>query len=112
MSPKINRPWFRTMTIRLVTTLFQCLIGGGIASFIYDFPPIYILYIVGNVCVLSIVTSIFSLPEARTDGTLQIDTKDVTKDVYRLNLDGDLSLLPKKKIVILSVDPNADLSQK
>jgi len=55
---------------------------------------------------------IFGLPESHTDGVLQIDTNNQEKDIYRLSLDGDITNLPKKKIIILSVDAKADLSHE
>ena len=46
-----------------------------------------------------------------TFGTLRIDHSNPEKDVYRLDLN-DLDALNKKKRVILTIDHNADLSQK
>lgn len=44
-------------------------------------------------------------------GTLKIDRSDPEKDIYRICLD-KLDDLPKKKRVMLKVDPYADLSQE
>lgn len=44
-------------------------------------------------------------------GTLRIDHSDPEKDIYRLDLD-DLDAINKKKRVILTIDHDADLSQK
>jgi len=46
------------------------------------------------------------------DGTLMIDSTSTDKDIYRLNLNGDLADLAGKSSITLSVDPNADLSSK
>ena len=47
-------------------------------------------------------------------GTLRIDHSDPEKDIYRLDLNdlNDLDALNTKKRVILTIDHNADLSQK
>lgn len=45
------------------------------------------------------------------DGTLQIDTTDPGKDVYRLNLN-TLDGIKDKSSITLKVDPKATLSQK
>lgn len=47
----------------------------------------------------------------KSSGTLQIDRTNPNKDVYRLAFN-ELDNLPKKKFVILKVDPNADLSRE
>lgn len=44
-------------------------------------------------------------------GTLKIDHSDPEKDLYRFEID-DLDDLSKKKRVILSIEHDADLSQK
>ena len=44
-------------------------------------------------------------------GTLRIDRQNPEKDIYRYDIKGDLTNLPKKKRIIWKVDPNADLSQ-
>ena len=46
-----------------------------------------------------------------TFGTLKIDRGNPEKDIYRFDIDGDIVNLPKKKRIIMRVDPNADLSQ-
>lgn len=43
------------------------------------------------------------------DGTLRIDTSDLTKDIYRLDLGKDFQELANKKKVTLIVDSNAKL---
>ena len=47
----------------------------------------------------------------KSSGVLHIDCSNPDKDVYRLDVDS-LDNLPKKKFVILKIDPNANLSQK
>ena len=44
-------------------------------------------------------------------GTLKIDHSDPEKDLYRFEID-DLDNLSKRKRVILSIEHDADLSQK
>lgn len=38
-----------------------------------------------------------------SSGVLVVDTSDPEKDVYTININGDLHKLPKKKIVLLTV---------
>ena len=44
-------------------------------------------------------------------GTLKIDRTNPEKDVYRFNINGDLDELPRKKRIMMRIDPNADFSQ-
>lgn len=44
-------------------------------------------------------------------GTLRIDRQNPEKDIYRFDIDGDIVNLPKKKRIVMKIDPNADLSQ-
>ena len=44
-------------------------------------------------------------------GTLKIDHSDPEKDIYRIDIN-DLDKLSKKKLIVLKVNNNADLSQK
>jgi len=60
--------------------------------------------------ILGISTS--SYDKSGMDGVLQIDKSNPDKDVYRLNINGDLVGLGDKTSVILSVDSKADLSNK
>lgn len=43
-------------------------------------------------------------------GTLRIDRISSDKDIYRFEID-NLDKLSKRKYILMSVDPNADLSQ-
>lgn len=45
------------------------------------------------------------------DGTLQIDTSDPEKDIYRLALDTPVEDLSSKKSIMLKVDPDALLNK-
>ena len=44
-------------------------------------------------------------------GTLKIDRTNPEKDIYRFDIKGDLVMLPKKKQIVMDIDPNADLTQ-
>lgn len=110
---KYNSLWANALATRSAKTILQCLLAMVIIGLItHEINWPYII----NTCLcaglISTITSLFGLPEAKTDGVLEIDTHDPTKDLYRLSLDGDITTLPEKKIVILSVDPKANLSQK
>ena len=58
-----------------------------------------------------VVITIIVIMNKTTNGILKIDHSNPEKDVYRIEL-GDLDELSKKKTVILTVDNDADLSQK
>jgi len=46
------------------------------------------------------------------EGTLQIDTSDPEKDIYRLVANGELGELAKKNKVTFTVEPNAKLGDE
>lgn len=51
--------------------------------------------------------------EKGMDGTLEIDTSNPEKDIYRLDINSDFEDLKNKDVVQLIVNPNAKLdSQK
>lgn len=50
--------------------------------------------------------------EDHSDGTLQIDSMNWDRDIYRLNLTTGFDELKGKSEVKLRVDPNANLSQE
>jgi hypothetical protein len=49
---------------------------------------------------------------SRAAGTLKIDRSNPERDKYLFVIDTPLEKIPKKKKIILKIDPNADLSQK
>ena len=70
------------------------------------------VYIWTAVCVISVLIIkdiIFYI--INKVGTLKIDHSDPEKDIYRIDIN-DLDKLSKKKLIILKIDNNADLSQK
>ena len=69
----------------------------------------YMWITVGVISVLIIKDIIFYM--INKDGTLKIDHSDPEKDSYRIDIN-DLDKLSKKKLIILKIDNNADLSQK
>jgi len=105
--------WLKSALVRELKTIVQCFLSLLIGSNIVYVPIRFYIWVplLAGLCSM-IMSIIFGLPEARADGVLQIDTNNQEKDIYRLSLDGDLTDLPKKKIVILSVDAKADLSHK
>ena len=69
----------------------------------------YMWIAVGALSVLLIKDLIFYI--INKVGTLKIDHSDPEKDIYRIDIN-DLDKLSKKKLIILKIDNNADLSQK
>ena len=64
---------------------------------------------IGVISVLIIKDIIFYI--INKVGTLKIDHSDPEKDIYRIDIN-DLDKLSKKKLIILKINNNADLSQK
>ena len=60
--------------------------------------------------ILGISSATYVKSGANTDGTLQVDISNPEKDIYRLQLNSDLSDLADKSKISLKVDPNAKLS--
>lgn len=70
-----------------------------------DYIPVIVGFIFGVAVTLIVVLN------KTANGILKIDHSNPEKDVYRIEL-GDLDELPKKRTVILTIDNDADLSQK
>ena len=69
----------------------------------------YMWITVGVISVLIIKDIIFYI--INKVGTLKINHSDPEKDIYSIDIH-DLDKLSKKKLIILKIDNNADLSQK
>ena len=69
----------------------------------------YMWIAVGAISVLIIKDIIFYI--INKVGTLKIDHSDHEKDIYRIDIN-EIDKLSKKKLIILKIDNNADLSQK
>jgi len=59
---------------------------------------------------LGISTNTYIKSGANIDGTLQIDTSNLEKDIYRLQLNSNLEDLADKTKITLKVKPNIKLS--
>lgn len=69
----------------------------------------YLLITIG-VVIGSLITNILYLIK-RANGILQIDHSNPEKDVYRFKID-NLDSINNKSHIVLTIDHNADLSQK
>lgn len=56
---------------------------------------------------LGLSTAAYKKSDASSDGTLLINTQDPSKDVYRLQLNNDITELANKTAITLKIDPNA-----
>jgi len=114
MNNKLTKEWLLAALMRALRTVAQTalsLITVGAALEANNW--VYILSVAASAGIYSILTSFATgLPETATNGTLQIDMSDPTKDIYRLDLDVDLDKLATQKTVTLIVNSGADLSQK
>ena len=70
----------------------------------------FIVFLIGLVAGGSIANVIFGV-YYKPEGTLRIDHSNLEKDIYRIDIE-DLDKLSKKKVVMLTIDNNAHLSQK
>jgi len=100
----ITLEWLIAAGIRAIKTVAQTAlamftVGQTIEAI--DWTTIIGVSVVAGI--YSILTSIVGLPEVGTDGTLQIDVKNDTKDIYRLALDTPLGELAAKKKITLPV---------
>ena len=68
------------------------------------------LYFAVGLILGSIIASLFICLKCRS-GTLKIDHSNPEKDLYRFEID-EIEDLSKRRILILKIDNNADLSQK
>jgi hypothetical protein len=111
---KLTLEWLCAAGIRALKTMAQTALGMfTVGAALNEVNWVYVASVATVSGVYSLLTSVATnLPEVGTDGTLQIDTSDPDKDTYRLNLGNQLATLSTKKVVKLSVDPNANLSQK
>jgi len=102
--------WVAQYLLPACGTLYFALAG------IWGFP--YGEQIVGTISavtiflgvILGISSATYVKSGANTDGTLQVDMSNPEKDIYRLQLNSDLSDLADKSKISLKVDPNAKLS--
>lgn len=65
-----------------------------------------IIIIAATALASSVLTAVFIYAGAAR-GTFRIDTRGPERDIYRVEIDDDLTKLPKKRRMILKIDPNA-----
>ena len=110
---KLNMEWFIAALIRAIKTVSQTALGMiSVGAALGEINWQYVFSVALVAGIYSMLTSLAGLPEVGTDGVLQIDKTSDSKDIYRLNLTIPLENLASKKTVVLSVDPNASLSQE
>jgi hypothetical protein len=113
MSKKINLEWLIAAGTRAIKTLAQTALGMfTVGMALNEVNWTYVVSVSVVAGIYSLLTSLATdLPEVGSDGMLQIDKNDPTKDTYRLVLNGAIENIGAKKVVRLTVDPSADLSQ-
>lgn len=65
-----------------------------------------IVIIVATALVSSVLTALF-IYVGSARGVFRIDTTGPNTDIYRVEINDDLATLPKKRRMILKIDPNA-----
>lgn len=110
---KINLSWLYAALIRAIKTMAQTALGMfTVGAALSEVDWMYVLSVTVVSGIYSLLTSLATgLPETGTDGTLQIDTTNNEKDMYRIVID-DLDSIAEKKVVKLNVEPNATISQE
>lgn len=111
MNINLTLVWLWAAIIRAIKTVAQTALGMfTVGASIGSIQWKYIASVALVAGLYSILTSLVGLPEvAKTDGTLQVDTSDPTKDTYRLVLTDELQNLAAKKSITLTVDPDVKL---
>jgi hypothetical protein len=105
--------WFQAAGIRAIKTFAQTAASMfTVGQFIKDIDWIDVLSVALVAAIYSMATSIAGLPETKNSGTLELDTTDPSKIMYRLALNDKIECLTGQKKVTFIVDPNKDLSQE
>ena len=110
---KLTKEWAIAAAIRAIKTVAQTALGMftiGVAFNEVNWGYVVSVSLVSGV--YSLLTSLAGLPETKTDGTILVDTSNPDKDIYRMELNDDISKLAEKSSVRFAVNPNANLSQE
>lgn len=110
---KITLDWFLAAGVRALKTVAQTALGMftvGVA--IYEVNWGYVVSVSLVAGIYSLLTSLAGLPETKTDGMLLVDTSSPERDIYRIELNDDISKLAEKSSVRFAVNSNANLSQE
>ena len=114
MMRTINKNWFYVAAVRAIKTMAQTALGMiTVGAAISEVSWQQVLSVAAVSGLYSILTTLSTgIPENMDgvvqDGQLLIDTSG-EKDIYRLNVNGDLQNLAEKKVVSFKVKPGAKL---
>ena len=107
---KLTKEWFIAALIRAIKTMAQVALSMfTVGQALHEVDWMNVLSVALVAGLYSLIMSLAGLPEANTDGTLEIDTSDPDKDYYRFVLDEDVPYLKDKRVVSFKVNPKADL---
>jgi hypothetical protein len=70
---------------------------------------LFVCWITGIFVGLALATAIITVKSSFA--TFRVDISNPEKDMYRLDIHGDLAVVPNKKYIMARVDKNANLSQ-
>lgn len=113
MQRKMNKDWIYVVLVRALKTMAQTSLGMfTVGAAISEVGWMHILSVAFVSGVYSVLTSLSVGVEERQakDGELLIDSSGET-DIWRLDLGDELDNLSNKKVIVLKVDANADLSK-
>ena len=107
-----TKDWFIAALKRAIHTMAQValayvVVGKGFA----DIDWLSVASVAGVAGIVSFLKSIVvGVPEAATDGTLEIDDSDPEKSLYRLNVETPLDKISGMKSIRLVVDSQAKIN--
>lgn len=104
----LKKAGIRALWTFLQTAIAMITIGSTVAEVAW----LHILSVGFVAALVSFMKSIVTgLPEAGTDGTLSIDKHDPLSDVFHLDVE-NLANFNTKRVIHLTVDPNATLTRE
>lgn len=110
---KLTKEWAIAAAIRAIKTVAQTALGMfTIGAAFSEIKWGYVISVSLVAGIYSLLTSLAGLPETKTDGTLLVDTSNPERDIYRMELNDDISKLAEKSSVRFAVNSNANLSQE
>lgn len=108
-----NKEWFMGALSRAIWTMAQTALSYmAIGMGFTDIDWVKLASVAGVAGIISFLKScILGVPEAATDGTLEIDETNPEKSLYRLNVETPLDEVAGKKSIRLMVNPNAQIKE-
>lgn len=109
-----TKDWFIKALKRAIHTMAQTALATlAVGMGFTDVDWLKLASVAGVAGIISFLKSIVvGIPEAATDGTLEIDESDPEKSLYLLNVETPLDELAAKDSIRLKVNPNASIKKE